>query len=77
MPYRPPFLAGSESADFTRDDVESRAQADVPMGPKPSLGAVGESVLLPRVDRQLRKSRALRASGFDLDKSEHPATADN
>ena len=77
MPNRPTFLAGFESADFTCDDVESRTQADVPMRPEPRLGALGQSALFREVDRQFGKSRALGASGFDLDKSEHRATADN
>ena len=77
MSNGPPFLSGFESADFTSDDVESRVQADMSMGSKPRLGALGQSALLPGVDGQFGRPRALRASGFDLDKSEHRATADN
>ena len=49
----------------------------MPMRPEPRLGALGQSALFREVDRQFGKSRALGASGFDLDKSEHRATADN
>ena len=70
-------MAGFESADFTSDDVEPRAQADVPMGSKPRFGTLSQSALLFEVHRQLGKSCALRAAGFDLDEGKIPATADD